>query len=326
MAKKLGKKDIAVNHIYENYDIYKVIYGREFEIKAWEVSKFAGMIKHWLGLIVKDRMPLHVLESFAGRSEHERFFADYPQLNIQSYSMLDIVPNDNPQVIVGDIRNVDLPKHINVVLAFYYSMHYVNNDQGQKTLGALLDMFRNVRSHLQEVANTTGKPACFIVHAGDHEQKGVEYEVPINPSIEGAQFPVPMHITSLFERFKADPVLDSLMIECDLNRVMDRDTGLTIDRIENAKFMLNGKSVGKLVVKEEFNYRVWAPITLIDIAREAGFQHHLSFRNVMENYSSDVELLDRFLEVDDDSDVEDYTITDILFYCIPESGKKTKGK
>lgn len=306
-------KTLKIEHFYKNYPFYKIVYGREYEQKAIEVAKFSSALDIWKANVIKKNFPIHILEAFAGKSEHKQFWKNYKQHDIKSYLSMDIEKNDDPNVIQGDIKTCKLPDNINAVFAYYYSMHFVTDEYGMHTREAMVRMFNNVYKGLKANKKKHKLPSFFAVHLDITDTKDYIMSKMVEPSVTDFAFPVPIN-SPLWEYYNANPYKDRLVYVTDLKREYDWLTQTTIETYSKGRMFLNDKLIQRIIIEKPFTYRPWTADNIIEIGISAGFKV-MMFNSDTENFYSDIYLLsDKFSADGDDDDYANKNPTEVLFY------------
>lgn len=242
-----------MKHVYEEYDLYKIIYGREPEFKLFDVAVFSSILDYYQSLLER-QIDFNILEPFAGKSEHKDFWKYFPQHSILSYKTMDIIPNDNPDVICDDIKTATFID-INLVVAYYYSLRFVKDENGNHSDQAMTQMFRNLYKNL---APTKG--AC-IFHIG----------VPTNllPSTLVNIF-VPFD-SPLYKTYNKEPFKYELYIEGFMKTKYSHENKTYTDYLDLTLVDSDENIVQKLDLAP-FSYRQWEADEIIEIAKSQGFE------------------------------------------------------
>ncbi len=268
-------KTKTINHIYEYYPLYQVMYGTSYDYKMIEAYKFNLMLENLAISYNKFFDGLNILETHSGISEHRKLLMDTSNVPINKYKCMDINKNTTDYVVQGDIIKDKLPIHTNIVLSYYYSISTTLVPENTNYRKAIVDMGKNIYKHLDT-------PGAWIFHIGDGvDDNGRSLTVGIDKE---AEHYVPIHylIRSDFNI----PKEASVFLYADIERVFNRWTGIQEDHLSNIHLYVDDKVVARFNVKLPFTTRYWSEGEVFDILDECGFKTAIPWNNKYDGYQS----------------------------------------
>lgn len=261
----------VVPHIYSCYPLYQLIYGRPKAFKAIDLLRLEQALENYV--LTEDesfkqrmRSGMSIFESFSGISEHKQLIEHTTALNVNKYYSMDMEDQNLPDVLVGDVTdlNIDFPE-VDVVTSFFFSFSTINRDM-TKGFESLINYFRNA---YEATVNTDG---AVYAHVG---------------STEGWS-----HLTGLTS--ESPDLQDTLVLEVPLNALMrqylnlheteyytcevQQDTTFNIAINSYVKENITatikdsyGHEVARFKVEQPFVWREWLAHEVLEAARIAGF-------------------------------------------------------
>lgn len=321
-------KTVKLEHVYECYPIYSLLYGRDIDAKAFEAVNACIAAEHFWMDRLNQKSKLSILEMFAGISEHKNFFLQSCKAPISRYACLDNQPGvANDDVVIGDAITDEYPGSFNFLIAYYYSLatciydaNYIHSRE------SMVKFLRNVQHNLTLTKGTTkrsGKPKggfYFNLSSNGYFNalanigtpiKKFEYHVPICHPIR--------------KMFGIDAYAKSVMLTADTKRTYDRMLSTNYDYLENVQLWVGNKVVAKFKIARPFSHRFWSETEIVDIAKEVGFTDIVFYNNMVasgedliSSHSTlkplikypDIPYLDG--EIDDGNAMENYMTSDML--------------
>lgn len=263
---------------YENYPVYKYLYGKSTAYSLQESTIAAMILRDWFG-----KKSVNLLELCCGSREHERgLIENYP--SYLNYKGLDL--NNDLADYNQDIVKMDLPTRFNAILAAYFTIQTFSVKDDKNNYGItrdlLVTLFKNCKDHLEKGGCLIVDYACYPLNEDSDmdwfdlaDDNGDENEDEIDPIIH----------SELFDYFNLKKVPHT--ISCVINTTYNRETGCIYHKMNKFHVKLNKQIVAKVVVKRPVIFRFWAESEVIDAAREAGF-NKFKFYSVPDMHSAQV--------------------------------------
>lgn len=300
---------MKVRNMYENQDLYQIIYGRSFDVKSVEVNKMATMLAAYKTKIGKD-FPISIAEPFSGLSEHEKFWQyTNPKHEINNYYSIDLHPNSNPNVIIGDIRNVVLPEDVNVTTAHYFSPHFIMDEKGEHSFSALVEAFANIYNQL--IKHKYGASIWHITNVDLLQAVPLHTIYYVEKDLERLVLPT----NPLYHKHKADIYSDPLYLKGEHYMEYDRVTQVSFEYFKKLALYKGNKKVETITVEQPLTYRIWSENSILEAMSHAGWSNMMFFNSYYDSdvYSSITTELPRVYSYDDITTLHQ-NVTDVLLH------------
>lgn len=312
-----------IKSIYDDYDLYSIILGRDKDVKMFEAQNAVIAAEQLLEL--REAAPLRILELFAGRSEHEKWFRDLATFPIARYDCLDnVIPLSDEKlpngVVYGDAVTGDFEGY-DLLIAHYFSLNGPIIKHAQAiTRKDVVRHLKNVVRNFKAERNSEGRRGYYI-HIGDIGVGNTLNQV-LTLADETATDEVyvrPHHpIRSRFNlpaRVEAHLTLES-------HASFDRWTRTILTHYFSVELVCEDRTIQRWEIKDPFPFRTWSEDEMVDMIREAGFTDAVFFHNRRGAYADNSEhclLMNSIqqqdvlgLDVKDDEETGAFNATEIL--------------
>jgi len=271
MAKSKQSTNITIESPYADYAFYQCLYSRSRSFKFLEAEGAVFMIEHIMARAPSLReRPLDIVEFLAGAGEYEDFIRNEARFEIGRYVGIDAIkpPNPRTELLVGPVASTFPDWPADIVLAMFYSASSILGGDGRPSPTALLEMAQNAYRNLKEdggfVLSFPARGESLSFREDDDEDEESEIAIPI--------------YNGLRERFGLEPVEDAL-IRYKSEETYERSTGLSIERIKNARVIRESddKVMGRIAVENPMYQQYLSESHFVWILREAGFREFMFF-------------------------------------------------
>lgn len=274
MTKKRNRKKKIIkeiDHIYDMYDLYSVLYSRSPMYKLGESICFSYILDDYLATHPKGKKikSPRIIELCSGSSHHKRGFLENLSVGVDYYHCMDFYPSTNPEVIVGNLRD-EIPPDYNVMLGYFFFCGSVLDDDMVPTTNALKETFTSIYNSLKRAGGgiaildlpnnpyscqlLTGCPS-FYSSDGECESSRVPFNHPLRKTL-------------------GIPKYGSLVIESNTKNYYDRLTNIGVDDYTGCpvRIVYEDKEVGLIKVKKPFMINYLSEIEAVRLAVDAGFK------------------------------------------------------
>lgn len=271
-----------LNHIYNCYPLYQLMYGRDFDSKCFESINAAVAAEFYWHRILKMKTPLNVMELFSGVSEHRPYFLQSCKAKIDRYDCLDNEPSvGNDYVKVGDAITDYYGGGYNFLIAHYYSLctcifgsDYVHSRQ------KMVEFFANVKRNIQHPAfsnKPTPNKGAFYFNLSANGY--VNSLLNVGEIIKGFYYHIPLD-HSMRKLLKIDPYINC-SLTATTHRTYDRLTCTNYDWISDVFVRVNGVKIVEFKVERPFTHRFWAETEIVDVLHEVGCDDVMFYNNII---------------------------------------------
>lgn len=302
-------RTFRINHIYDLYPLYQVIYGRGLESKAFEVSKLSYMLQdvyRYYGFCWE----LSIYELMGGESEHKKLFP-FTDLPIKSYVCTDLHESEGVQS--RDIRTVVLPEDVNLTLAFYYSLGTILGDNySPPTRNIVSQSICNILRGLTHNKTKDKGIKLAYFHISDPYLSS-EYIYTRADISQDMEFSIPIW-SKLHDLLSPDELNPGLSLTLSIRTQYDRLNGYNINTMENICARdRNNKVIAKFYIKQPLVIRNWTEHEVMDIigSSESPIDHIFLFNSSIRDYAFNVQQLNNIEDIVDETSVNTMA-TDVI--------------
>lgn len=258
-----------IQHIYDDYDLYQVLFSRDKWYKCFEGVSAAIAIEHFVS---KHPRPyadgVHIVETHAGASEHEKYIRDSCAVPILSYIPTDSNPRaENVQRV--NVQTDSLPFN-DITLSLFTSVNSgLSGKNGYSDVQALKACATNVYNSL----NSPGAWFCNVF-----------WHVELGKRILGmhvSEYPVTSR-SNLRKRYDI-PMFDECTLKMQENAGYLRQLSLFKWSFGRVELCHKDKVVERWQVERPFYIKYWAEETICAILHSVGFSDFVGFSNRLPN-------------------------------------------
>jgi hypothetical protein len=297
---------ITINHMYDLYELYAVMYSRDY---AWKAAEARGLSYVMTQAAIRSKKLLaqgkkaydyakngfNVLEVFSGKGEHLPHVKLPKDLTLKSYTHNDLRNHTGvaTNFVQGDALTTKFDGH-NFACALFYSMSSLHDEHGSHNRKYLIQLFKNMYDSLPEGGCffvdfcPDGYRLSLSVESTDNEDMA---EITVDPNADlRERFNIPFDVECKL-RYKKHVYYDRSLAQC-----FDQFT-------TPVSIMVGNKTVASITIEEPMTQRYFSEAELADIAREAGFKDFMFFDL---NYSnSDFSVAENIVESDEGIETEE---------------------
>lgn len=303
-----SKKTLVIDHIYDFYELYTLMYSRS---APWKSAEAMGLSYAMTQAAIRSRERLSnsqpafnfekegftVLEAFSGRGEHLPHLRLPTDLKLNNYFNNDIRDHGGACTgfVQGDALTTDFSAYgINFACALFYSMSSLHDENGSHDRKFLIRLFKNMYDSLPV-------GGCFFV---DFCPDGYRMSLALEATNDDAPAEIVIEPDDDLRKVLNIPYHADCYLKYKKHPKYNRATATCSDYFKGpVQVIADDKVVCSVSIKHPMTQRYYSEAELTDIAREAGFKEFMFFNM---NYNTAVfTLLDNVLDSSDGIDTDE---------------------